>query len=80
MELKEKELKKYEIIEKVVNNEISKEDAENKLKLSRKQINRLVTVFKEQGKEGFVHKNRGKSNKNKKDLNIIKEIEELYLT
>ncbi len=36
MELNEKEQKKYEIIEKVVNNEISKKDAENRLKLSRK--------------------------------------------
>ncbi len=80
MELKEKEQKKYEIIEKVVNNEISKKDAENQLQLSRKQINRLINVFKEQGKEGFIHKNRGRISKNKKDLNIIKEIEELYLT
>ncbi len=80
MELNEKEQKKYEVIEKVVNNEISKKDAENQLKLTRKQINRLITVFNEQGKEGFIHKNRGKENKSKKDLNIIKEIEELYLT
>ena len=43
MELNEKEQKKYEIIEKVVNNEISKKDAENQLSLSRKQINRLIT-------------------------------------
>ena len=80
MELNEKEQKKYEIIEKVVKNEITKKDAENKLNLSRKQINRLITVFNTQGKKGFIHKNRGKINKNKKDLNLIKEIEELYLT
>ncbi len=79
MELKEKEQKKYEIIEKVVNNEISKKDAESQLKLSRKQINRLITVFKEQGKDGFIHKNRGKINPNKKASNIINEIEELYI-
>ena len=71
---------KYEIIEKVINNELSKKEAEVKLNLSRKQINRLITTFNEQGKEGFIHKNRGKKNKNKKDLNIIREIEELYLT
>ena len=50
------------------------------MKLSKKQISRLITKFNEQGKEGFIHKNRGKKNKNKKDPNIIKEIEELYLT
>ncbi len=80
MNLKEKEQKKYEVIEKIINNEISKKDAETLLNLSRKQINRLINVFKSQGKEGFIHKNRGKENKNKKDFNIIKEIEELYLT
>ena len=80
MELNSKENLKYEIIEKVINKEISKKDAETKLNLSRKQINRLITTFNEQGKDGFIHKNRGKKNKNKKDLNLIKEIEELYLT
>lgn len=80
MELNEKEQKKYEVIEKVVNNEITKKDAEKELDLSRKQINRLIVVFNTDGKEGFIHKNRGKTNKNKKDLNLIKEIEELYLT
>lgn len=80
MELNDKENLKYEIIKKVVNKEISKKDAERKLNLSKKQINRLITKFNEQGKEGFIHKNRGKKNKNKKDPNIIKDIEELYLT
>lgn len=80
MELNYKEKMKYEIIEKVINNELSKKEAEIKLNLSRKQINRLITTFNEQGKEGFIHKNRVKKNKNKKDLNIIREIEELYLT
>ena len=80
MELNDKEKLKYETIEKVINKEISKKDAESKLKLSKKQISRLITKFNEQGKEGFIHKNRGKKNKNKKDPNIIKEIEELYLT
>lgn len=80
MELNEKEQKKYEIIEKIVNNEITKKEAESHLNLSRKQINRLITKFNNEGKEGFIHKNRGKANKNKKDLDMIKEIEELYLT
>lgn len=79
MELNEKEQKKYEIIEKVVNNEISKKEARDQLSLSGKQVNRLIAVFKEQGKEGFIHKNRGKIKQNKKASNIISEIKELYL-
>lgn len=80
MDLTKEEQKKYETIEKVISNEISKKEAESLLKLSRRQIDRLIIVFKEKGKEGFIHKNRGKTNPNKKDFNIIKEIEELYLT
>lgn len=80
MELKEKEQKKYETIKKVVNNEITKKDAEEQLGLKRKQINRLIVVFKTEGKDGFIHKNRGKTNKNKKDPNLINEVKELYLT
>lgn len=80
MELKKKELRKYEIIQKVVNDEISKNEAEASLNLSRQHLNRLIKIYKAQGKDGFIHKNRGRKNKNKKDPNIIKEIEELYLT
>ena len=80
MELNEKEQKKYNVIEKVVNNEITKKDARQQLGLSGKQINRLNAVFNTEGKEGFIHKNRGKTSQNKKDLNLIKEIKESYLT
>lgn len=80
MGLNDKELKKYQIIGKVVNNEITKKDAELQLGLCRKQINRLISVFINEGKEGFIHKNRGKTNKNKKDLNLINEVKQLYLT
>lgn len=80
MELNKKEQKKYEIIQKVVNNELSKKEAESLLNLSRQHLNRLIKIYKEQGKDGFINKNRGRENKNKKDSNIIKEIEELYLT
>ena len=80
MDLNNNELKKYEVIEKIINNEITKKDAEIELKLKRRQIDRLVAVFKNQGKDGFIHKNRGRANKNKKDPNIINEVKELYLT
>ena len=80
MELKKTEQEKYETIEKVVKHEISKKEAENLLKLSRQHINRLIKIYAEQGKDGFIHKNRGKVCKNKKDPDIIKEIEELYLS
>lgn len=77
--LNDKENKKYETIEKVVNGFMTRKEASIELKLSLKQIDRLKTVYKSKGKDGFIHKNRGKDNPNKKDKNLIKELEELYL-
>ena len=78
MNLNVKEQKKFEIIKKVAEGTISKKDAENILELSRKQINRLIKIFYELGKEGFIHKNRGKISPNKKDSKMLEEIKELY--
>ena len=78
MNLNVKEQKKFEIIKKVAEGTISKKDAENILELSRKQINRLIKIFYEFGKEGFIHKNRGKISPNKKDSKMLEEIKELY--
>ncbi len=49
MELNEKEQKKYNVIEKVVNNEITKKDTRQQLGLTGKQINRLIAVFNTEG-------------------------------
>ena len=77
--LNEKETKKYEIIDKVINGEITKKEAMGALSLSRQQIYRLIVSYKENGKECFIHGNRGKSNQNKKSEALIQEIENLYL-
>lgn len=80
IELTEKELKKYNTIDKLVNNIITRKEASYELDLSLKQIDRLKKIYTTQGKEGFIHKNRGKISPNKIDENIIYEIEQLYLT
>ena len=74
MELNDKEQRKYETIEKLVNCEISRKEAIEILKLSSKQITRLVNIFKEKGKNGFIHKNRGKTSPKKKISFVIEEI------
>lgn len=77
--LNDKENEKYNIIEQVVNGEMTINLAKEKLKLSRKQIYVLIKIFKSKGKEGFIHGNRGKSNPNKISDEIIIELEDLYL-
>ena len=77
--LNECEQNKFDTISKLVSKEITVKEAMNKLNLTERQIYRLKKIYIKQGKEGFVHKNRGKTNSNKKDENLIKELEELYL-
>ena len=80
MDLNDNEKKFFDTIQKVVKKEISKDDAELILERSRRQINRLIVKYNNEGEKGFIHKNRGKPNANKKDKNLIEEIENLYLT
>ena len=77
--LNEKEKKKYETIEKVVNGLITRKIAMEELCLTRQQIYRLINTYKADGEKGFSHKNKGKIPVNKKSENLIKEIETLYI-
>ena len=77
--LNDKENEKYNIIEKVVNGTMTRKEAMCELKKSRQQIYRLINLYYSEGKEGFIHGNRGKNNPNKINENLIKKLEELYL-
>ena len=50
-----KEQEKYEIIKKLVETSGNKDNAALKLSVSRRQINRMMKGYKEQGKAFFVH-------------------------
>ena len=73
------ERKKYEVIKNVVDEVTTRKEASAELKLSLKQIDRLKQIYKTEGEQGFVHKNRGRLNPNKKDSKLIEELENLYL-
>ena len=75
-----KEREKYEVIKKIVSGELTRKEAMVELKLSRQQIYRLINLYNSKGQNGFIHGNRGKTNSNKKDDSLIKELEELYLS
>lgn len=77
--MNEKEELKYTTIEKIINNEITIKEAISILNQSRRNINRLINKYKIEGKDGFIHKNKGKENKNKKSDKIINDLEKLYL-
>lgn len=77
--LNKKEQIKYEIIEKILKNEISKPEASKKLNISVRQINRLIIKYKSEGKEGFIHKNKGKMSNKKISDKESDKILNMYL-
>ena len=77
--LNEYEKNKYDTISKFVSKEITIQDVIKLLNLKECQIYRLKKIYIEQGKEGFIHKNRGKKSPNKKDDKLIEDLETLYL-
>ena len=77
--MNEKQRKKFEVINKIVNDLISKKEAEIELNLTRRQINRLIIKHNNEGKDGFVHKNNGNQNAKTINDNIKEEIINKYL-
>lgn len=59
VELRMNELLKYETIKELVDHNGNKNRAAKKLGISKIQIDRLIIKYKEKGKSGFVHGNRG---------------------
>ena len=78
VELRMNELKKYEVIKELVDHKGNKNRASQKLGISRRQVNRLINIYKEKGKSGFVHGNRSKKPVHTKDKSISEDIILLY--
>ena len=79
-ELTDKELKKLNTIKDVVSGDCSKQTASELLGIGIRQINRLIIKFKEEGENGFIHKNRGKESKRKVTSDVKEQIVNLYIT
>ena len=58
VELRMNELNKYEVIKQLVDHNGNKNRACEKLNLSKRQVNRLIIIYKERGKSGFMRGNR----------------------
>ena len=72
------EQEKYEVIKELVDHKGNKNRACEKLSLSKRQINRLIIVYKEKGKSGFVHGNRARKPVSTLDKSISEDIILLY--
>ena len=78
VELRMNEKEKYKIIKELVDHNGNKNRASKKLGLSRRQIDRLIIIYKEKGKAGFVQGNRTKKPVNALDKSISEDIILLY--
>ena len=78
VELKMNEKEKYEVIKELVDHNGNKNRASKKLGISRRQINRLIIKYKEKGKSGFIHGNRGHVPSKALDKSISEDIILLY--
>ena len=54
--LNDKEQKTFDVIKKVVTNEMTRKEAMFELGKSRQQLYRLIKIFESEGEKGFIHK------------------------
>ena len=80
VELRMKEQKKYEVIKELVEHRGNKERAALKLGITIRQVNRLIIIYKERGKEGFVHGNRSRKPATTLNKSLSEDIILLYKT
>ena len=72
-----KELSRYEVIQRLLNKEINGTEAAKQLNLSIRQTKNLKVKVKKYGAEGIIHGNRGKASNRKISKNKIKEMEKI---
>lgn len=78
VKLRMNEQLKYDVIKDLVDHNGNKNRASKKLGISKRQINRLIIKYKENGKSAFVHGNRSKKPVNTLDKSISEDIILLY--
>ena len=78
VELRMNEKEKYNVIKELVDHNGNKNRAAKKLGISRRQVDRLIIKYKEKGKSGFVHGNRGHIPTKALDKSISEDIILLY--
>ena len=80
VDLRMNEQLKYDVIKKLVDSNGNKKNAAIKLNCSLRTVNRLVVKYKEEGKQGFVHKNRGRKPVSTFSDDIKAKVIDLYNT
>lgn len=80
IQMSKKELKRGEIMSKVMEGRLKRKEASQLLKLSLRQTYRLCKKYRKEGLLGLAHKNRGKPGNKKINSNTRKRVLELIQT
>ncbi len=80
VELTMREEEKYNTIKKLIETDGNKQRAAVQLKITKRQVNRLIIKYKEKGKEGFIHGNRGRQPIHSLNEDLKTQLEDLYIT
>ena len=80
VDLRMNEQLKYDVIKKLVDTNGNKKNAAIKLNCSPRTVNRLIIKYKEEGKQGFIHKNRGRKPVTAFPANVKDRVINLYNT
>jgi hypothetical protein len=73
-----KEIKRYQVIRKVLDKQIKQREAAEYFGLSPRQVRRIVKRVKGQGEQGVIHGLRGKEGNRKTDSSFKRKVLELY--
>lgn len=71
---------KYEVIKKLVETKGNKKNAALKLNCTVRTIDRLIILYKSEGKNGFIHKNRNRKPAITKSEELKRTVMDLYRT
>lgn len=74
-----KEFEKYQVIKELVDHNGNKNRASLRLGISKRQLNRLILVYKTKGKVGFVHGNKNRQPANSLPQELVKRIIDIYV-
>ena len=73
-----KEIKRYQVIRKVLDKQIKQKEVAEYFRLSPRQVRRIVKRVKEQGEQGIIHGLRGKEGNRKTVVSFKRKVLELY--
>ena len=76
--MKRKEIKRYQVIQKVLGREINQQEAAEYLRITDRQVRRIVKRVREEGECGVIHQLRGQDGNRTIKISFKKKVLELY--